>query len=118
MEEVGKRIREIRRQKGYSLSELAELAGVSKSYLSYIERNVQKNPSLQFLSKISETLNIEVNELLGEQQELTSQLDDEWKMLIEKAIKDGMSKEEFETFRDYIKFIKWKETQEGREDEN
>ncbi|MBS2969629.1 helix-turn-helix domain-containing protein [Metabacillus sp. KIGAM252] len=118
MEAVGKRIREIRRQKGLSLSELAELAGVSKSYLSYIERNVQKNPSLQFLSKISDTLDIEVNVLLGSEHDPKSQLDEEWKTLIEKAVKEGMSKEEFETFQDYIKFTKWKESQEGRDDDN
>lgn len=116
MGEVGKRIREIRRSKGFSLSELAEMAGVSKSYLSYIERNVQKNPSLQFLTKISETLKIEVNELL-QPEEAVQDLDEEWKSLIEKAVQDGLSKEEFETFQDYMKFIKWKEAQEGRKDE-
>ncbi|MGD6815541.1 helix-turn-helix domain-containing protein [Metabacillus sp. 84] len=116
MEAVGKRIREIRRQKGYSLSELAEQAGVSKSYLSYIERNVQKNPSLQFLTKISDTLDVEVNELLGD-PEPKGQLDEEWKALIERAINEGMSKEEFETFRNYVRFNKWKESKGEKNDD-
>ncbi|MDQ0858415.1 transcriptional regulator with XRE-family HTH domain [Bacillus sp. V2I10] len=42
---IGERIKYLRQQKGYSL---AELAGVFKSYLSYIERDIQKNPSMQF----------------------------------------------------------------------
>ena len=42
---IGKNIAEIRKKRGYTLSELAELANISKSYLSNIERNINKNPS-------------------------------------------------------------------------
>lgn len=48
---IGQRIKQYRKEKGYSLSELAEKAGVAKSYLSSIERNLQTNPSIQFLEK-------------------------------------------------------------------
>ncbi len=110
---VGERLRELRLRKGYSISELAELAGVSKSYLSYIERDVQKNPSLQFLTKIALTLGVEVEDLLGSSpsENFTSELvlDDEWSHLLNKAIEEGMSKKDFKEFRDYLKFRKWKE---------
>ena len=43
---IGERIKQLRLEKGYSITELAEVSGVSKSYLSYIERNLQTNPSL------------------------------------------------------------------------
>lgn len=110
---VGERLRELRQEKGYSISELAELAGVSKSYLSYIERDVQKNPSLQFLRKIATTLQTDVEDLLGnsssnaQTQEFV--LDEEWGRLLNKAISEGMSKNDFKEFRDYLKFRKWKE---------
>lgn len=111
---VGERLKELRQEKGYSISELAELAGVSKSYLSYIERDVQKNPSLQFLRKIASTLEIDVEVLLGpSSSEIRSRefvFDDEWSRLLNKAIEEGMSKKDFREFRDYLKFRKWKET--------
>ncbi len=110
---VGERLRELRQEKGYSISELAELAGVSKSYLSYIERDVQKNPSLQFLKKIALTLEIEVEDLLGSSPAADHSkfvFDEEWSRLLHKAIEEGMSKNDFIEFRDYLKFRKWKET--------
>ena len=50
---IGERIKNLREQKGYSITQLAELANISKSYLSQIERNVQKNPSIDFLMKLA-----------------------------------------------------------------
>ncbi|WP_394186470.1 helix-turn-helix domain-containing protein [Metabacillus halosaccharovorans] len=110
---VGERLRELRQEKGYSISELAELAGVSKSYLSYIERDVQKNPSLQFLKKIALTLEIEIEDLLGSSPTAADHpnefiFDEEWSKLLHKAIEEGMSKNDFREFRDYLKFQKWK----------
>lgn len=107
---IGERLRELRQEKGYSISELAELAGVSKSYLSYIERDVQKNPSVQFLRKIASTLEAEVEDLLGAPSDIQSNnfvFDDEWSSLLNKAIKEGMSKKDFKEFRDYLKFKNW-----------
>ncbi|WP_019155876.1 XRE family transcriptional regulator [Robertmurraya massiliosenegalensis] len=104
---VGERIKELRKRKGYSISELAKHAGVSKSYLSYIERDVQKNPSLQFLSKIAKTLDTNIEYLLG--QEIEEELDEEWIALIKKAIDDGVDKSEFQKYLDFIKFKKWEE---------
>lgn len=106
---LGDQIRELRLQKGYSISELADLAGVSKSYLSYIERNIQKNPSLQFLQKIAATLEVETEYFLGQDKENdANDIDDEWKELLNKAIAEGLSKEQFKDFQEYVKFQKWK----------
>ncbi|APH04409.1 helix-turn-helix domain-containing protein [Bacillus weihaiensis] len=107
---LGKRLRELRQEKGYSISELAELSGVSKSYLSYIERDVQKNPSLQFLTKISNTLEVDVHELVGTRSPLIHPheilKDQEWHQLINYAIKEGMSKNDFKEFIDFLRFKK------------
>lgn len=109
---IGKRIRKLRKSKGYTLSELAEKAGVSKSYLSYLERDLQTNPSLQFLQKISVSLGTNIEYLLdGRSDNKTDKnrlvMDDEWKKLIQKAIKEGMTKEDFVNYRNYLQFQKW-----------
>ncbi|MBP3951530.1 helix-turn-helix domain-containing protein [Bacillus suaedae] len=66
----GRSIRDLRKSKGMSLNELAQVSGVSKSYISYIERGLQKNPSIIVLKKISEALNIEFITLLESMHEV------------------------------------------------
>lgn len=53
---VGDKIKNFRLKKGYSLNQLAAETGISKSYLSYIERGIQKNPSIKILAKIAKSL--------------------------------------------------------------
>lgn len=62
----GSRIRELRKSKGISLTKLSELTGVSKSYLSCLERN-QNNPSIDVLEKISDRLEVNVNYFISNQ---------------------------------------------------
>jgi XRE family transcriptional regulator of biofilm formation len=112
---LGERLKKLRLSKGYSLSELSELAGVSKSYLSYLERNLQTNPSLQFLNKISSTLETDIEYLLNgvsvKDMELEQKhaFDDEWRRLVQRAIAEGMSKEDFIHFKEYMEFQKWQD---------
>ncbi|WP_342432788.1 helix-turn-helix domain-containing protein [Neobacillus sp. FSL H8-0543] len=111
---IGERIKKLRGQKGYSITELADLANVSKSYLSYIERNLNKNPSIHFLIKIANSLDVpienlllgidEANYLKNTEEEI---LDKEWKKIIEKAIEDGIGKDDFREYINYIKFKIW-----------
>lgn len=101
-------IKELRKQKGYSLSKLAELAGVSKSYLNSIERNTQKNPSLQFLSKIAVPLDVSIDYFLLGGQIKEVDLDSEWQELVRRAIDEGMSKENFIQYCYFIKHAVWK----------
>ncbi|MDE5413772.1 helix-turn-helix domain-containing protein [Alkalihalobacterium chitinilyticum] len=56
----GGNIRQLRQKKGMSLDRLSELSGVSKSYLSYIERGLQTNPSISVLEKMSQALGVEL----------------------------------------------------------
>ncbi|GIN38263.1 MULTISPECIES: helix-turn-helix domain-containing protein [Heyndrickxia] len=104
---IGQRIKKFRLQKQLSLSELAERAGIAKSYLSSIERNLQSNPSVQFLEKIAAVLGISVNLLLHDQidETNTTELDSEWESLVREAMNSGVSKEEF---REFLEFNKWK----------
>lgn len=54
---VGKRITELRLSKGISVNKLANLSGVSQSYLRDIELG-NKNPTVEYLTYICEALNI------------------------------------------------------------
>ena len=50
-EMIGKNIYWLRKEKGLTLSELAERANIAKSYLSNIERNINQNPSITYNGK-------------------------------------------------------------------
>lgn len=105
---IGQRIKNFRLQKKLSLSELAERAGIAKSYLSSIERNIQSNPSVQFLEKVSSVLGVTVNALLhdeGEEGFDHEEFDSEWEQLVREAMDSGVSKNEF---REFLEFNKWK----------
>ena len=60
---VGDRIKELREERGLSLSALAKYSGVSKSYISNIERGIQTNPSLIVMKKLAETLDVPLDDL-------------------------------------------------------
>ncbi|MDM5187577.1 helix-turn-helix domain-containing protein [Bacillus sp. DX4.1] len=105
---IGERIKRLRLQRGISLTELAEKAGVAKSYISSIERNLQKNPSIQFLEKIANVLQIPVDILLHDETTPENQLDSEWTTLVKEAMNSGVSKEQF---REFLEFTKWKKNQ-------
>lgn len=102
---IGDRIKNLRIERKLSLTELAERAGVAKSYLSSIERNLQTNPSIQFLEKISNVLNVPVDYLLHETKEDETELDPEWISIVQEAMKSGVSKEQF---REFLEFNKWR----------
>jgi transcriptional regulator with XRE-family HTH domain len=60
----GKKLKTMRLGKGISLSKLSEMTGISKSYLSLIERDIQTNPSLDILEKIAKSFEVDVEELV------------------------------------------------------
>lgn len=107
---IGDRVKKLRLEKRMSLSELAEQAGVAKSYLSSLERNLQSNPSIQFLEKIAAVLNVPVDQLINEQQN-KEDLDSEWLKIVKEAMDSGVSKSEF---REFLEFNKWRIEQKNR----
>lgn len=108
---IGDRVKKYRLEKKMSLSELAEQAGVAKSYLSSLERNLQKNPSIQFLEKIAGVLNLPVEHLIHEQIN-KDDLDTDWMNLVKEAMNSGVSKEQF---KDFLEFNKWRINQNTNE---
>ncbi|WP_100333267.1 helix-turn-helix domain-containing protein [Bacillus alkalisoli] len=106
---IGERIKKYRQEKKLSMSELAERAGVAKSYLSSIERNLQSNPSVQFLEKISSVLGVPVNTFLHDEDQNTEKnLDPDWANLVKDAMDSGVTKDQF---KEWLEFNKWKASQ-------
>lgn len=108
---IGEKIKQLRQDKNMSISELAEKAGVAKSYLSSIERNLQSNPSIQFIEKIGAVLGASVNEILRDDQaaDIEEQLDGEWLKIVQEAMNSGVTKEQF---KEYLEFNKWRKKQD------
>lgn len=105
---IGNRVKQLRQEKKMSLSELALKAGVAKSYLSSLERNLQTNPSIQFLEKIASVLGVPVDSIILEQPNKDN-LDSEWMKIVQEAMESGVSKEQF---REFLEFNKWKGNQQ------
>lgn len=109
MDLIGEKIKKLRKEKKMSISELAEKANVAKSYLSSIERNIQSNPSIQFIEKISSVLGVTVNELIRENNlSEIEELDDEWLKIVQEAMASGVTKEQF---KEYLEFNTWRNKQ-------
>lgn len=62
-ESIGKFIRKLRKEKGYTIVELSKLSGVSNPYISQIENDKFK-PSPEILEKLSKVLDASYLELL------------------------------------------------------
>ena len=101
---IGSRVKKFRKEKRMSISELAEKAGVAKSYISSLERDLQTNPSIQFIEKITRALDISIDSLIQDEP-AKGNLDSEWLEIVEEAMKSGVSKEQF---KDFIEFNKWR----------
>lgn len=104
---IGERVKALRQEKKMSLSELAEKAGVAKSYLSSLERNLQTNPSIQFLEKIASVLNIPVERLILDEPKKET-IDSDWVGLVREAMDSGITKEQF---KEFLEFNKWRSSQ-------
>lgn len=67
--QIGKNIQKIRIQSTISQERLAELSGLTKGYISKIEKS-NKAPPLSTLSKIAHALNVDITFLMAENLEL------------------------------------------------
>ena len=64
--DLGKRITHFRTAKGYSVNKLANMAGISQSYLRDIELN-NKNPTIEILSLLCQTLDISLQDFFNDE---------------------------------------------------
>lgn len=61
--DFGKRIKELRVEKGLTQEQFAELSGLHKNYIGMVERG-ERNPSLKNIEVIAKTFNISIFELM------------------------------------------------------
>ena len=101
---IGKNIAKLRKQKGLTLTELAERAGVAKSYLSNIEREVHQNPSIQVIEKIIFVPGVEIEEVIRG-VDITEQKR-QWQILIKEMRELGIEKDQMETVKQRIYEVK------------
>ena len=59
----GKKVREIRKEKGFSQEKLAHKADLHRTYIGMIER-AEKNITLLNIEKIAKALEVNINELM------------------------------------------------------
>jgi XRE family transcriptional regulator of biofilm formation len=106
---IGNNISALRKQRGLTLSELSERTGVSKSYLSNIERNLKQNPSIHVVEKIANVLKVDLKVLLkiAAEVEIKQQYEKEWMDFINDLQKSGIDKERVHEYKIVIEFMKW-----------
>lgn len=63
--DVGARIKELREKAGYTVNKLANLAGISQSYLRDIELG-NKNPTIETLSYFCDVLKVSLRDFFDE----------------------------------------------------
>lgn len=103
----GAKIKDLRTKRGISLTELAKRSGVSKSYLSFLERNMQQNPSIEVLEKIAKALDVNMYSLFIDETTCTSikatHLDRETLELAIELDKANVDKEKLRMLIDLLK---------------
>lgn len=57
------RMKKFRKEKGLTLSELANITEVSVGYLSHLEQGSRKNPSVEIMDKIAKALGKSVTDV-------------------------------------------------------
>lgn len=60
----GKRVKQLRKERGLTQEKLAELIDVDRSYMGFIERG-ERNPTLDKISKIAKALNVSLSHLFN-----------------------------------------------------
>ncbi|MBP1990362.1 transcriptional regulator with XRE-family HTH domain [Paenibacillus eucommiae] len=91
------------------MSELSERTGISKSYLSNIERNLKQNPSIHVMEKIAAVLKVDLKTLLeiNTEMEVKHHLDKEWMEFIYDLKQSGIEKDQIHEYKIVIDFVKW-----------
>ena len=61
---ISENLKKLRRKKGYSLEKVARLADLSLNTIVKIENGVNKNPTIETLTKIAKALEVGVDDLI------------------------------------------------------
>src|SRR5690625_1906962 len=108
---IGENIQRIRSRNGLTLSELAERADISKSYLSNIERNLNQNPSIQIIERIATVLAVDYQMLIGINSVDDQIPEEEWLDFVKELKESGVEKDELQKYKSVIEFADWQNKQ-------
>ncbi|MGM8364850.1 helix-turn-helix domain-containing protein [Virgibacillus sp. W0181] len=108
---IGENIKRIRVERRLSLSELADRAQISKSYLSNIERNVNQNPSIQIMEKIAAVLSVDFQVLMGNEIKKDAIPEEAWVQFVNELKESGIEADQLSEYKTVIEFAKWKQDQ-------
>lgn len=61
-QKLGKKIKTLRADKGFTQDKLGEITGLDRSYISDIERGV-RNPGLKNIEKLAKALGVKISDL-------------------------------------------------------
>ncbi len=61
--QFGEKLRKLRKEQGFSQEELADRAGLHRTYVSSVERG-ERNVSLQTIDKLARALNLPIGDLM------------------------------------------------------
>ncbi len=61
---LGRVLRTLREEKGWTQNELAEKASIERSYLAQLETGTRVNPTIAVLKRLAKALRVPVTELL------------------------------------------------------
>jgi XRE family transcriptional regulator of biofilm formation len=100
------KIQDLRTKKGITLTGFSKLSGVSKSYLSFIERGKQNNPSIEVIEKLAYALDVDVHEILGEQHRSKKRVEHLDKEVIDLAIEMSKANIDKEKCRQLIEIVR------------
>ena len=62
---LSKRVKELRKQKGWSQQKLAEKTGLSFNAITKIEQGLAKHPTLKTLVRLADVFEVGLDELVG-----------------------------------------------------
>lgn len=65
VQDFGKKLRALRKQRGYSQEGFSLLVDLDRTYVGGIERG-ERNPGLKVIIRIADTLNVPVSDLFSE----------------------------------------------------
>lgn len=114
---IGENIKNIRESKNIGINELSRISGVNASYISAIERGEKQNPSTKILNKLSEALNVSVDEFFKNdaevKEEKTNVIDDINKIVEKNKVEtiaahldaEEFTEEDLEDIEQFIKFV-------------
>jgi transcriptional regulator with XRE-family HTH domain len=61
---ISENVKKLRDKKGYSLEKVARLADLSLNTIVKIEKGVNKNPTIETLTKIAKALEVSIDDLI------------------------------------------------------